>query len=185
MDHDIVAMSETTCVLIPADEMETLLTESGALTKAMWWSTMVDSAILREWIVDHGSRDARERMAHLICELLIRYRVVGGTTDQTIPFPLTQEELARATGMTPVHVQRILQQLRTDGLIDLRNKVLTVLEPKRLMEAGQYEPSYLHLIRTEQGDKEVAARAGDLVHPSPHGIVQGAVDKIKSAFDKP
>ncbi len=185
MDHDIVALADTTCVLIPADEMERLLTESGRITKAMWWSTMVDSAILREWIVDHGSRDARERVAHLICEMLIRYRVIGETTDDAFPFPLTQEELAQATGMTPVHVNRMLQQLRAEGLIELKNKVLTVLEPKRLMEMGQYDPKYLHLIRTESGDREVAARAGDLVPPSHQGIVQTAVDKVKSVFGKP
>ena len=185
MDHDITAISDTTCVLIPADEMERLLTESGRITKALWWSTMVDSAILREWIVDHGVRDSVERIAHLICELLIRYRVVGETTDDAFPFPLTQEELAQATGMTPVHVNRMLQQLRAEGLIELRNKVLTVLEPKRLMEVGQYEPGYLHLVRTERGDREVVARAGDLVHPTPHGIIRGTVDKIKSAFEKP
>ena len=184
LDHDITAITDTTCVLIPADEMERLLTQSGRLTKAMWWSTMVDSAILREWIVDHGSRDARERLAHLICEMLIRYRVVGGTTDDAVPFPLTQEELAQATGMTPVHTNRMLQQLRTEGLIELRNKVLTVLEPKRLMEVAQYEPNYLHLIRTEQGDREVAGRAGDLVPRSDKGIVRVAVDKVKSVFDK-
>jgi CRP-like cAMP-binding protein len=184
MDHDIVALSDTTCILIPADEMERLLTESGRLTRAMWWSTMVDSAILREWIVDHGSRDSRERIAHIICELLIRYRVVGETTDDAIPFPLTQDELAQATGMTPVHVNRMLQQLRAEGLIELKSKVLTVLEPKRLMEAAQYDPSYLHLIRTEQGDGEIAARTGDLVPPIAQGVVHGAIDKLKSVTGK-
>jgi CRP-like cAMP-binding protein len=183
MDHDIIAVAETTCVLIPADEMETLLTESGRLTKALWWSTMVDSAILREWIVDHGSRDARERLAHLICEMLIRYRVVGETTDDAISFSLTQEELAQATGMTPSHANRMLQELRTEGLIELRSKVLTVLQPKLLMKVAQYEPSYLHLIRTERGDAEVVGRVGDLVKPSPHAIIHGTVDMIKSAFD--
>jgi hypothetical protein len=62
--------------------------------------------------------------------------------------------------------------------------VLTVLEPKRLMEVGQYDPNYLHLIRTKKGDREVAARAGDLVPPSDQGIVQAAVDKVKSVFDR-
>ena len=184
MDHDITAMSDTTCVLIPADEMERLLTEHGQITKAMWWSTMVDSAILREWIVDHGSRDSRERIAHLICELLIRYRVVSGTTDDAIPFPLTQEELAQATGMTPVHVNRMLQQLRQEGLIEMGNKVLTVLDPKRLMDVAQYDPNYLHLTRTEKGDREVAGRAGDLVPPSRQGLIQAAVEKVQSVFEK-
>jgi CRP-like cAMP-binding protein len=184
MDHDIVALSDTTCIRIPADEMERLLTESGRITKALWWSTMVDSAILREWIVDHGSRDSRERIAHLICELLIRYRVVGGTTDDAIPFPLTQDELAQATGMSPVHVSRMIQQLRSEGLIELKSKVLTVLEPKRLMEVAQYDPSYLHLMRTEQGDGEIAPRAGDLVPATARGVVHGAIDKLRSAIGK-
>ena len=89
MDHDIVAVSETTCLLISEEVIEGLLTEGSTLTRALWWGTMVDSAILREWIVDHGSRDARERIAHLIVELLVRYRVVGETTDGSYPFPIT------------------------------------------------------------------------------------------------
>jgi hypothetical protein len=116
--------------------------------------------------------------------MLIRYRVVGGTTDDAIPFPLTQGELAQATGMTPVHVNRVLQQLRLEGLIEMGNKVLTVLEPKRLMDVAQYEPNYLHLTRTEKGDREVAGRAGDLVPPSRQGLIQTAVDKVKSVFEK-
>src|SRR4028119_914464 len=94
MDHDITALTDTTCVLIPAKVIEGLLTESSKLTKALWWSTMTDSAVLREWIVSHGSRDARERMAHIFYEMLIRYRIVAETTDDSFPFPLTQEDLS-------------------------------------------------------------------------------------------
>lgn len=93
MDHDITALTETTCVLIPASVIEGLLTESTKLTKALWWSTMTDSAILREWIVDHGSRGAHEQIAHLMYELLIRYRVIGEAKDDRLPFLMTQEEL--------------------------------------------------------------------------------------------
>jgi CRP-like cAMP-binding protein len=179
MDHDIVAMSQTTCLLVPADVMEELLTQSSNITRAMWWSTMTDSAILREWIVDHGSRDARERIAHLFYEMLVRYRIVGETTDDSIPFPITQEELAEATGMTPVHVNRILGQLRADGLVEIRSRVLTVLDPKRLKEVAQYDPRYLHLIRTERRDGEVSSRAGDLVGAAGHGLLHDAVQKVK------
>ncbi len=158
MDHSITAVGDTTCVLIPAKIVEDLLTEGSKLTKAMWWSTMTDSAILREWIVDHGSRDARERIAHLCYEMLIRYRIVAETTDDSFPFPITQEDLADATGMTPMHVNRTLQGLRSEGLIELRGKVLTVLDPKRLKKVAQYETNYLHLIRTEQRDRGYAIR---------------------------
>lgn len=184
MDHDIVAISKTTCLLVPAKEMEALLTESSNVTRAMWWSTMTDSATLREWIVGHGSRDARERLAHLFCELLIRYRIVGETTDDSLPFPLTQEELAEASGMTPVHVNRVLGQLRADGLIELSGRVLTITDIDGLMEVAQYDSAYLHLTRTERRDPEVAGRAGDLVAPTTHGALHDAVGKIKEVFGR-
>ena len=182
MDHDIMALTDTTCVLIPAKIIAGLLTESTKLTKALWWSTMTDSAILREWIVDHGSRDSLERIAHLMCEMLIRYRVVGETTNDSFPFLLTQEELADATGMTPVHVNRMLQQLRTQGLIDLDGRVLTVLDPQGLQQVAKYDSTYLHLIRTERRDPEVSDRAGDLVSASSHGLLHDAAKKVKSIF---
>ncbi|CAO4136293.1 Crp/Fnr family transcriptional regulator [Methylorubrum extorquens] len=166
MDHSITAMSDTTCVLIPAKVIRDLLTESSNLTKALWWSTMVDSAILREWIVDHGSRAARERLAHLFYELLVRYRVVGETTDDSIPFLITQEDLGDAMGMTSVHANRMLQQLRSGGLIELKGKTLTVLDPPGLKKVARFESSYLHLDWTNKGDTEVSERAGDLVSPS-------------------
>jgi CRP-like cAMP-binding protein len=184
MDHDIVAVSDTTCVLIPAKIIEELLTESTTLTKALWWSTMSDSAVLREWIVDHGSRDALERIAHLMCEMLIRYRIVGETTDDSFAFPLTQEQLADATGMTVVHVNRMLQELRAEGLIKLEGKTLTVLDPKGLQRTAKYDSSYLHLIRTERRDPEVSGRAGDLVSPSAHGLLHDASEKVKSLFGR-
>jgi CRP-like cAMP-binding protein len=182
MDHDIIALSETTCVLIPATEMESLLTESSSITRAMWWSTMTDSAVLREWIVNHGQRDARERLARIFCELLIRYRIVGGTTDESFPFPLTQEELAEATGMTPVHVNRMLGQLRSEGLIDLNSKTLTVLDFDRLKKVAQYDVDYLHLTRTQRRDGAVAERAADLVPPSNHSVMQHALERVKRPF---
>ncbi|HEX8444740.1 MAG TPA: Crp/Fnr family transcriptional regulator [Allosphingosinicella sp.] len=184
MDHDITALTDTTCVLIPAKIIEGLLTESTKLTRALWWGTMSDSAILREWIVDHGSRDSFERIAHLMCEMLIRYRVIGETTDNSFPFLLTQEELADATGMTPVHVNRMLQQLRSDGLIELTGKVLTVLDPKGLQRAAKYDSTYLHLIRTERRDPEVSQRAGDLVSASPRGLLHDVAGKVKSVFGR-
>jgi CRP-like cAMP-binding protein len=182
MDHDIIALSPTECVLIPAEEMETLLTESSNLTRALWWSTMTDSAVLREWIVNHGKRDARERIAHIFCELLIRYRIVGESKDNIVPFPLSQEELSEATGMTPVHVNRMLGDLRTEGLIEINNKMLRVIDFPRLRDIAQYEPTYLHLVRTEKGDPAVTERVGDLVPPTSGGVLQEAWQKLAHPF---
>jgi DNA-binding IclR family transcriptional regulator len=114
--------------------------------------------------------------------MLIRYRIVAETTDNSFPFGLTQEDLAQATGMTTVHANRILQQLRSEGLIDLRGRTLTVLDPKRLRKAAHYETNYLHLVRTEERDREVSDRAGDLVAPTGRGLLHDAVEKVKDAF---
>ena len=115
--------------------------------------------------------------------MLIRYRMIGETTDDSFPFLLTQEELADALGMTPVHVNRMLQQLRSQGLIDLRGKVLTILDPKALQRVAKFDSSYLHLARTERRDPEVSGRAGDLVSTSAQGILHDAAAKVKSVFE--
>jgi CRP-like cAMP-binding protein len=182
MDHDIIAMSDTTCVQIPAAKIEAWLTEGSSLTKALWWGTMLDSAILREWIVGHGARDAREQIAHLCYELLIRYRIVGEAADNTVPFPLTQSELGEATGITPVHANRVLKELREDGLMDIKSRTLTVLDPKGLRRAANYDPAYLHLLRTEARDHLVSHRASDLVPASAHAIASSALSSLKGRF---
>jgi CRP-like cAMP-binding protein len=163
MDHGIAAIGETECALIPAATIRDLLTEMSGLTRALWWSTMTDSAVLRERIVDHGRRDAPERLAHLFYELLIRYRMVGQADANAIPFPLTQEDLADATGLTPVHIGRTLRQLREDRLIEMKGRVLTILDPKRLKALARFNPNYLHLRKVEEGAGAESARVQDLV----------------------
>ena len=184
MDHDVIALTETTCTVFPAAVIEGILTESTKLTKALWWSTMTDSSVLREWVVNHGSRGSLERIAHLMCEMLIRYRIIGEATDDALPFPLTQEDLADATGMTAVHVNRIVKQLRAEGLIDLRRRVLKVLDPQLLLKVASYNSAYLHLTRTERRDDLVSEHAADLVDPSELGALRDTTDTIKSMFRK-
>jgi len=87
--------------------------------------------------------------------------------------------------MTPMHVNRTLQQLRSEGLIELKNKVLTVLDPEQLREVARYESNYLHLVRTAKQDREVSGRAGDLVSPADQGLVDNTVESVKAAFGKP
>ncbi|MDB5454295.1 MAG: Crp/Fnr family transcriptional regulator [Caulobacteraceae bacterium] len=163
MDHEILAVSETVCALIPARKMEAMLTDFSKLTKALWWSTMTDSAVLRERIIDHGRRDARERMAHLLYEMLIRFRMIGQAGDNSYPLPVTQDQLADATGMTPMHVNRTLKQLRHDGIVEFRQGRVTIPDPAQLKKVARFEADYLHLMRTDKGSSDVSARAGDLV----------------------
>lgn len=162
MDHNVSALVQTTTALISGDMMRKLL-HMGRVAEALWWGTMTDLGVLRERIVDHGRRDARTRIAHLLYELLVRYRVVGAAVNDTFDFPITQTDFADASGMTAVHANRILQGLRDEGLITLRNKTLIVLDPVRLKELAGFNARYLHLQRAHDGRDGVADRAGDRV----------------------
>ena len=163
MDHAITALNETTCALIPSDTVKTMLTDMGGLTQPLWWSTMTDSAVLRERIIDHGQRDARERLAHLFYEMLIRYRVIGLAADNSYPFPVTQEDLGDATGLTAVHVNRTLRGLRADGLIEFTGKAVRISDPIALKNVARFSPDYLHLQRSKDGPRHIIDRAGDLL----------------------
>jgi CRP-like cAMP-binding protein len=111
---------------------------------AMWIDTLIDSSIFREWVVNVGRRDSRTRIAHLLCELALRLERTGQGRDGMFDFPLTQEQLADATGLTAVHTNRTLQSLRRDGLIQLSNGILRVLDWDKLREVGEFDELYLH-----------------------------------------
>src|SRR3954465_9522257 len=163
MDHGVAALSPTTTALVPGEVIGKLVRGSGALSSALWWGTLTDLAVLRERIVDHGRRDSHERLAHLLYELLLRYRMVGRSSDNAYDFPMTQVDLADATGMTPVHANRMLQRLRSEGLISLSGKTLKVLDPERLREVAGFNGSYLHLDRANDARDGIAERTRDMV----------------------
>ena len=146
MDHSIATLTRARVVYIPRRKMDEL-TERPAIARAFWWATLVDEAVLRNWIVNIGRRDAYEAIGHLICELYLRMRNVGLTTDHSFELPLTQEEIADALGLTPVHVNRTLQRMRSEGLISLRRSALTIHDYGRLQDASGFNPNYLHLER--------------------------------------
>ncbi len=162
MDHSVGALSQTTTALISGGTMRKLL-RTGCVAEALWWGTLTDLGVLRERVVGHGRRDARSRIAHLLYELLVRYRVAGSATDDALDFPITQADLADASGMTTVHANRVLQGLRDEGLITLRNRTLTILDPDRLKEVGGFNARYLHLQRAHDPLDGVANRVGDRV----------------------
>ena len=163
MDHSVGALIPTTTALIAGNRMKELLRETSCMAEALWWGTLTDLGVLRERIVDHGRRDAHERTAHLIYEMLVRYRVVGAAEDDAFEFPITQEDLGDATGMTAIHANRMLQKLRQDGLISLKGKVLTVLDPKRLKQVAGFNANYLHLDRVHDPQDGMNERASDLI----------------------
>ena len=114
MDHGIGAITATTVAKIPRDEILNILDTRPNLTKALWWSTLQDEAILREWIVNMGRRSAAARVAHFFYEIYLRLEAVGLASNYTYSFPLTQNELADAMGISHVHVNRSIQALRRE-----------------------------------------------------------------------
>jgi CRP-like cAMP-binding protein len=162
MDHGVAAVTPATAALIPGAAMRELLRETSSLGEALWWGTMTDLGVLRERIIDHGRRTAYVRIAHLLYEMLVRYRMVELTDGDSFRFPITQTDLADATGLTPVHANRTLKKLRADGLVDFTGGVVHVLDAPRLKAVAQFNGEYLHLDRVH-ADAPVGQRAGDLV----------------------
>ncbi|MCV9967806.1 Crp/Fnr family transcriptional regulator [Pararhizobium sp. BT-229] len=145
MDHSIGTLSPCrVATLFPSTIIE-IIERRPALARALWISSLVDEATLREWLLNLGQRPARERIAHLFCEMHVRMRAVGLTTDGSFEFPLTQEELGDTTGLSIVHVNRSLKELREAGLVTMRNDRLIIPDVGRLKTFAGFDPAYLHL----------------------------------------
>jgi len=147
MDHSIGTITSVTIADMPRDFFEEISAGYPRITTALWWETLVNAAIQREWTMNLGRRTASERMAHLLCEIFFRLRLAGLAQGTTCEFPLTQADLAEATGLSKVHVNRTLQELRAAGLIVLKGKSLTIPSLQRLMSTGLFNANYLHMER--------------------------------------
>ena len=145
MDHSLGAITRLSVADIGRDEMDALAGSSPRITQALWWESLVQASIQREWTLNIGQRTAYERIAHLLVELFLRLRSVGMTQGDSCDFPLTQTDLADATGLTSVHVNRTLQELRRNGLVVLERKRLTIPELQKLKDAAMFNANYLHL----------------------------------------
>lgn len=145
MDHSIGAITRLKVARITADEMAALTAGRPRITQALWWHELVATAVQREWTLSLGQRSAYERLAHLLVELYVRLAAVGRAEYGRCDFPLTQNDLAEATGLTAVHVNRTLQELRRDKLIELDRRQLQILDLERLMDVSMFNSNYLHL----------------------------------------
>jgi CRP-like cAMP-binding protein len=145
MDHAVGTLTPCTIATIPHDKLRDITERYPHLTRLLWLSTLVDSSIHREWLVAMGRRSAREHMAHIVCELFVRLELVGLTQGDTFQMPVTQAELGDTLGISTVHVNRVLQELRGEGLITWRGEKLTIHDFERLKEVAEFDPTYLSL----------------------------------------
>ncbi|MBR0709220.1 Crp/Fnr family transcriptional regulator [Bradyrhizobium liaoningense] len=145
VDHDLVALSDCTLAFIGHRALKELIRERPGVGEMFWRDTLVDAAISREWLVNVGQRSTYNRLAHLIVELRERLRLVGRVIDNTFAIPLTQEQLGEAMGVTSVHTNRILRDLRIDGVLELQRGTVHILNEHKLQELAQFDGRYLHL----------------------------------------
>jgi CRP-like cAMP-binding protein len=143
-DHNIQALTRVAAAAIPATAVAKLIEAYPGAGRAMWIETLLDSSIQREWTTNVGRRDARTRIAHLLCELGYRQELAGIAPRDFYWLPLTQEQLADATGLTSVHVNRVLGTLRSEGVLSARARQVQVPDWSRLATIGDFRTTYLH-----------------------------------------
>jgi len=147
LDHSIGAISRREVIEIGRSDFDAVTRGQHEVMQALWWQELVSKSYHREWIVNVAARSALERVAHLLCEMFLRLESVGETTAYSCEFPPSQPDLADATGLTAVHVNRTLQALRRSSLITLERRTLTIPDMQALKDVGLFNPDYLHLAR--------------------------------------
>lgn len=147
LDHNLGTMTSVRVASVPHDALRGITETHPHLGRMLWFTTLLDAAIHREKILSIGRRSAVARIAHIFCELLVRLRLVGLASETGYALPLTQADLADVTGLTSVHVNRMLKKLRDEDLLTFRGGVVTIRDWERLQRLAEFDPTYLHLER--------------------------------------
>ena len=145
MDHSVGTMTPCRVAFVPHDHLRSITENYPHLTRLLWLSTLIDAAIHREWMTGMGRRSAVGQMAHLLCELYLRLKSVGLATGFSYWLPITQAETGDALGLSSVHVNRVVQELRAAGIITWRDETLIIDDWDRLAHIAEFDPGYLHL----------------------------------------
>lgn len=145
-DHSVQMLTSGKVAMIPREAINRVTLERPTIGHAMWIDTLVDASIFREWIANVGRRDARTRIAHLLCEFSLRLKSAGLGDETGYELPMTQEQLADATGLTSVHVNRTIKALQKEGLIERPNpRSIYIGDWRKLADAGDFDSNYLHM----------------------------------------
>jgi CRP-like cAMP-binding protein len=144
MDHSIQALTTATVATVSRADIQGMLDTHPNIARAMYSAQLIDEGIMRAWIVSMGRRSSTERVAHLICELYLRARNIGLTGAGEFALPLSQLVLADALGMTAVHINRVLKELRLAGAMAIKRGSVTILDPVKLVQIAGFDENYLH-----------------------------------------
>jgi CRP-like cAMP-binding protein len=148
-DHNVQMLTAGEVAMIPVEAMRELAFSNPAVGMAMWYETLVEGSIFREWVLNIGRRDARTRISHLLCEFALRLEVAELGEQTIYELPITQEQLADAVALTSVHVNRTLMKLEQDGLITRTKRMISIVDWTALVKVADFEPRYLHLERPD------------------------------------
>ncbi|HEY0625900.1 MAG TPA: Crp/Fnr family transcriptional regulator [Allosphingosinicella sp.] len=143
-DHNVQAVTAATVAWIPTADLQSIALERPAVGQALWRDTLIDASIFREWVLNVGRRDARSRLAHMLCEFAARRQAAGLGSPEHFTLPMSQEQIGDATGLTAVHVNRMLRSLREEGVIEQKNKAIRIVDWEGLRRIGGFDPTYLH-----------------------------------------
>lgn len=144
-DHNIQTLTRVEVATMTLAAVDTLTGDFPNVGRAMWIDTLIDAAIFREWVVNIGRRDAISRVAHLLCEFAVRLESLGLADDHAYDLPMTQDQIADAVGLTPVHINRVLKELAEKGLIVRNKRTISIPDWAKLSHVGDFTSRYLHL----------------------------------------
>ena len=154
-DHNVQAMTDIEAAFIPVSAIDGIVVSHPAVGKAIWYETLVDASIFREWTLNVGRRDARTRTAHMLCEFALRLKVAGLGERMNYELPMTQDQLADALGLTSVHVNRTLRSLEIDGFIARSQRSVQIVDFQQLSRIGDFDARYLHLEQAERDETSI------------------------------
>lgn len=154
----LVALTSSTILQVSHDVLRNRAFRYPGIAAAFWRECVVDGNIVAQWLTNVGRRDARSRLAHLLCEMAVRSNQIGRYVRGRYPLPITQEQIADALGLTSVHVNRMLQSLRSEELVQVSHREVAILDWQALTHAGKFDAEYLHLAPFTQAGGQVSAR---------------------------
>lgn len=149
LDHEVQTMTSARVAIVPHRELDLITREMPSFARKLWFATLLDAAIHRAWLFRLGRLDAVGRVAHFLCEMNARLMSVGLSDGRRFGLGLTQYDLAEICGLTNVHVNRVLRQLRGQGLCVFRSSQVDIPDPRRLATRGQFDPAYLYIEQVE------------------------------------
>lgn len=145
LDHDVASLTSATVAIVPHAELEAIAEDMPGFTRKLWYATLLDAAIHRAWLFRLGRLDALGRVAHFICETSVRLFAAGLGDARRFALELTQSDIGEICGLTTVHVNRVVRQLREEGLCIFRSSLVEILDPFALATRGEFDPNYLYI----------------------------------------